>query len=372
MNKDLKEFKIKEEIKYYPLLLDAINNSKHKAISDKEKERLNKELELIHYQCNSKFIYIINILCKEALKADEQFIINGNYAGLYVLYLLNCIKFDPLFTNCCFEAALGTKNNPKDSCRIEMKFTDRFKQKAVRILENINCNCVVCREQINSDRFGYMDDSYCLVPNIKDIDKMLRFEYRKDEYYPCFYNLDEYNDIVYEFFIETSEELNVLKSMRNRFGHVNSNEGLDDLRFLIDNNIRNHLFLPEDNFGHYNIYKKIKNIPDFIRYYSLIHSTFDSNILKGMEIFKCRDDVFYYFKKLKFSDDESFIAMENIRKGKKIKNDGLGIKAILDNIRYLMPNGHSAEHVYYALQMAQYIKKYPFVFLSENEVRNFN
>ena len=105
----------KEEEKYYPILKSIVEKNRRPLFNEGYQTRLEIEIEIIHRIKQSKVVWFCYEIIEEAKRKNEPYLIRGPIADLYLLYLLKITKFNPIETNCCFEACLGIMSKPKTS-----------------------------------------------------------------------------------------------------------------------------------------------------------------------------------------------------------------------------------------------------------------
>ena len=126
MSYTLEQIKEKEEMMYYPLIKTALDMSPLYPVFKDEEKRLADELEIIHKMKQSKVVWYCFLIASEAKKNNEPYYVRGTMPDLFILYALGITKSNPVEIGCCYQACLGTKENPKPTIYFDISFRPEY------------------------------------------------------------------------------------------------------------------------------------------------------------------------------------------------------------------------------------------------------
>lgn len=363
MNKQIDLIRIKEEKKYFPLLEESLKSSKNYA--NEELNRINEELAIIHKMNMSLLIYYLFSISKELKKDNEPYMINGTLSNLYILYVLGVTKFNPMEIGCCYEACIGTIDNPKEMHSIN-----------IVVREGIDKEYINRLTSIPGDEYDYVNHpeksfQTLLIPKEIDINDVFTNVVFNNTIHPTI--KDEYTYIkLLSITISESEFLNSICYFNNKYGEVDINDALEVYKdHFFDRVIQEKGFI--DRYASF----KVNTIFDMLKLMAHYHSTHKLDSSED-SIFSDRESVFEYFnKELGLSSNESYHLMEEIRKGKHhsfgLDKDFLNrlpknVINDLNNIEYLFPRGHNAEHLYYYAINAYHYVNHKDEYINYNDI----
>ena len=126
MEKEIEDLLSIECGKYLFELMDVIKDSPRFPKLDNEHKRLSQEILILLKSKQMKVIWFAYLLSQENKKHNEPYIVRGTLPDLYLLYVLEITKFNPIGTDCCYQACLGTYDKPKESLIFDISFRKEF------------------------------------------------------------------------------------------------------------------------------------------------------------------------------------------------------------------------------------------------------
>ena len=348
----------KEEKKYYPIIKESIEHSNMYKNDKVDSDRINEELTIIHKVRMSKLIYFLFTISSELKKRNELYMINGTLPNLYLLYVLGVTKFNPIEIGCCYESCIGTLENPKSQITIDIVISKRNEDK-LDIIDFIS-NIEKDYNYINHHAYPVKSYQTLVLPKEIDCNEIFKTQIIDNSIQVVVNDEYTYSKLMLINVIE-SKRLCSVSYFLNKYGEVNIKDALEAYKnIFFDKALQEKEFI--DTYSSFNI----DNINDMLKLMAFSHSTRKVEDPSSY-YFSDRESAFEYFNKtLGVSKEHSYYLMEGIRKGifksliidENIKNKiPTSILNDLNNIRYLFPRGHDAEHLYYdAINAYQYLK----------------
>ena len=356
----------KEEKKYYPIIKESIEHSSMYRNNEVDKNRLNEELTIVHKVRMSKLIYFLFTISSELKKHNEPYMINGTLPNLYILYILGVTKFNPIEIGCCYEACIGTIDNPKECLSIEIVVRKQYINKLY--IENLISKF---GKEYNYVNYPTKSFQSLLIPKEIECDELFSTKITGGEVQVVINDEYTYNKLL-SIFVWESKKLWSIYNFNSKYGEVNKNEALEVYKTIFfDEVIQEQEFI--DTYSSF----KIDNIYDMLKLMAFSHSTHKVEDPSSY-YFSDRESVFKYFNKLLgLSNSQSYYMMETIRKGHYcsiVIDENLfnkipeNIVADLNNISYLCRRGHNAEHLYYDAINAYHYSKHNEEYIQVNDI----
>ncbi len=363
----------KEEEKYYPIIKESIEQSNMYRNNKVDNDRINEELTIIHKVRMSKLIYFLFTISSELKKRNEPYMIHGTLPDLYILYVLGVTKFNPIEIGCCYESCIGTLDNPKSQISIDIVIRKRNKDK-LDIIDFIS-NIEKDYSYVNHHVYPIKSHQTLALPKEIDCKEIFKTQIIDNSIQVVANDEYTYSKLMLINVIE-SKRLCSVRYFLNKYGEVNIKNALEVYKnIFFDKALQEKEFI--DTYSSF----KIDNISDMLKLMAFYHSTRKAEDPFSY-YFSDRESAFEYFNKiLGVSKEQSYYLMEGIRKGKfksliideNTKNKITeNILNDLNNIHYLFPRGHNAEHLYYdAINAYQYSKhKEEYIQINEIEYKN--
>ena len=356
----------KEEKKYYPIIQNYIKSSRLYIDNEIDINRLNEELSIIHKAMLSKTIHYLYCISKELKKNNEPYIINGTLSNLYLLYILGITKFNPIEIGCCFEVCIGTIDNPKCYLPIDIVIRKTYENKLdiESIISSIDEDCYYINHPTKSHQI-------LVIPKEIDYNRLFKTQIIGNNTQVAIDDEYTYNRLL-SISVAESDKLWSISHFYSKYGEVPINEAIDIYKTVFfDKALQEKKFI--DTYSSF----KVNSVSDMLKLMAFYHSTHKVN-KPSSYVFSDRESVFEYFnKELGLSNNQSYRLMEVVRKGQyksSIINDDITSKLSnnilndLENILYLFPRGHNAEHLYYDAINAYYYSKYKEEYLEVNDI----
>lgn len=339
-------------------LMETVSSAKRfKALeSDDGLKRVTKELSIIVKGGNAHMIRLVYMLSSYCKKHNEPFLLYGPLASLYIFYLLEVSKFNPLATGSRPETLLGTYNNPKTLDYIEIGVRHSFEDELYSYCASI--------EKIGSP-YAYFEDidgSKYYKLRFLDQDSVEKEETETRAYVPFkvlkdpLSHIDEGIGVSLVPLTMLDEAKKVLDDnpdidYRSAIGQVYNVIAKDNLFDI--NGVASHFIDPDKPYE-----EELLNA--IVSFLSSSYSDYKGG--KVLAPFYDRDSVFDYLKAHGYGNEDAYLIMEKVRKGKFIEGEGLTnipIKEIEKFCRciYLCPRAYSSELAYYRLILAMKNRK---------------
>lgn len=362
MSETVEQILKREEETYFKLLNAALeifttNNN----LPENNKKRLADEMEILHKRKFSKTIWYLLLITKKATKDNEPYFVRTTIADLYLLFALGIIKTNPIETKCCYQACLGTKEEPKRWIMFDISFREGYINKIRDYIKSIDKDAGCFHYTYHFKEHQFNESSMIVIPkginvhdyfdvaSVRDVDMKVISE-------------REYGfEIGVMFNTLTSPMMSILKEMCDFYEDTSFEEAFEDYKAVLNN----ERFSSEYELKLLKRYK-INTFNDAIDFQSMSHNSHKVQDIESY-VFPDRETVFYYFlDEIGLSEKQSYTLMEDIRKGRFAKKyfdiDILAEKADdnvvfdLNNILYLFTRGHTAEYLYSKVLLAHYFR----------------
>ena len=377
MSYTIEQIKEKEEMMYYPLIKTALDMSPLYPVFEDEEKRLADELEIIHKMKQSKVIWYCFLIASEAKKNNEPYFVRGTMPDLFILYALGITKSNPVEIGCCYQACLGTKENPKPTIYFDISFRPEYVGKIKQYAKTIESNIKVFHYSYHIDEtpVQYSPSSIIAIPEYVDESKFCIIKDSRDDL-KVLGMKDLYSfDIGVKFNLLSAPMLGIVKSLQRDFEIVDFDKAFDDFKYVV--------FDDQFSSEHYRKVAERINIVMFSNALNLegyAHASHKKNDVCSF-IFPDRESVFYYFSiNLKMPESIAYFLMEEVRTGAfgKKEHSEDEFNGVIDkdefydlsNILYLFPRGHSAEYLYWRFQEAHYFRYHKEEYLKLKEEYN--
>ena len=350
-----------EEAKYYPVLMEMVAHSVKYPTLRNEEERLLEELEIIHKMCESKTIIFCHRLVEEAKFNNEPFLISSPIAGLYLLYVLEMIKGNPIENGCCYQACLGIKDNPNSTIGFGMLFRDEYVEQIRNFAMEMDSNSTCYHFSFDEESMTYNKTYMILVPNVIDVEKYCIVKNIEDDIPVLGMKGSSSFKIGVDFSITSWPIISVVDEMDNKYGSTGVDEALSDYIHAVSDKSFSRAFYTK-------LAEKVplETYKDAINFEGFCHSYLVNKDGVCRFVFPDRDSVFFYLvNDANLSEKSAYKIMEETKTGTFRKKhhddnitDAIGKKELdaLNNIKYLFSRGHAAEFFYWRLKAAHYFR----------------
>ena len=334
-------------------LMEKVSSAKRfKALESNDGiKRVTKELSIIAKGGNAHMIRLVYMLSSYCKKHNEPFLLYGPLASLYVFYLLEVSKFNPLATGSRPETLLGTYNNPKSIDFIEIGVRPSFE-------DELYSYCA-SKEKIGSPYayFQDIDGSKHYKLRFLDQDSVEKEETETRAYVPFkvlkdpLSHIDEGIGLSIVPLTMLDEAKKVLDDnpdidYRSAIDQVHNVIAKDNLYDI--NEVASHFIDPDKPYE-----EELLNA--IISFLSFFYFFYEGD--KVLAPFYDRDSVFNYLKAHGYGSEDAYQIMERLRKGKPVEDEMLARipkrdKEKLTHCRYLCPRAYSSELAFYYLLLA--------------------
>ena len=368
---DLLSAQLEEEKLYYELLKKETSPYEKECESFLARERLLEEMERIHRNNHSKSFLLVHRLISYIKKQGEPFYIRGSAAPLYLSYLLEDAKFNPVEIGCPYQEGLGSGAYPKEpfatTIFVAGDFAKKLKEHFEALPEEYGSFYWAFPRFLDSipDAKDWNHPYRILIPpKGGDIEERFRLKSREGDKFPFLIEkeMGHGNPFCAMIEIRTDCRLDLYKPLQKRHGLVDPLDGIPLYKSLkeegkveVVEGTKHHGFRPELN-GY-----SLNNIIDD---FSFARASYHSAGRSPRSLrFPDRDSVFDYFHDhIGLGEELSYSLMEEVRKGLFHRHHAdmelpEPEKEDLMDIAYLWPRSAVAEFVYYFLQLAQYFRK---------------
>lgn len=345
---------IKQESKYHNLLKQIVNELD---LTPLERERVETELEIIHYSCSSKHVYALYLLTQRCKKDRQYYVLRGAGSDTLLFYVLGISNINPnskVFKKPLpYQIALGTMEDPKrmgDEIQVSASYRKKLHKYLIEcFLEDSDFYRVI---DLENGIFKYNQFKTVLIPKGADPNGYGDYlkAYGKEGFLSCFRDQKNVTKIVILSFFEMPnidlmyEDIES-KQFKNRY--ISFLKTISNIKRVKDGSFvfgDKYINLKKEKFDTY------KN--NFIEF--CLDVCRQINLDKGMtrDIIRCREDIWNILDKLDLSDDEKYDLYKNVYSDKFHR---LGLDSIIKNkykskhkqiikelydARYTFPLGH--------------------------------